>query len=272
MVNVTQTLKRVAEHAAYVDANVMGHKRFFTALCGSQNYGLEDAESDVDTKSLMVPTFDSLVFARQRLSKTIEVAPTVEHADVKDMREMFATFLKQNVNFLEILFTMYVDVAPGFELYYDTLFENRELIAHYNPYQALRTMCGMAFEKYHAFDHPYPAAKEKLERYKYDPKQLSHMLRLKEFVVRYLDGAPYEECLRTERSAYLLAVKRGILPLAEAQHLREDTKTWFDHFLANRVRSLPNKSNPVVEELLNDITYSVFTTFYKNHQMIESNT
>ena len=151
-------LRRVTEHAAFASAQEPNHVRFFTALQGSQNYGTDDAESDVDTKSLFIPTFAALVFNSKRLSRTLEVAPTIEHADVKDVREIFSCFLKQNINFVEILFTDYVDVNPQFVDLYAKLHEKREEIAHYNPYLSLRTMCGMMYEKYHALEHPLPCS------------------------------------------------------------------------------------------------------------------
>ena len=237
---------RVREHADFVDANVKGHVRFFTALQGSQNYGLDDQFSDVDTKSLFVPTFGSLVHGSKRLG---------------------TTFLKQNVNFLEILFTPYVSVAPGFQPFYDELYAMRETVAHYNPYQALRTMCGMAFEKYHAFDHPYPAAMEKLNKFGYDPKQLSHMLRMKEFVVRYSSGEPYQDCLFTKDREYLLDVKRGLYSLDEAQTVREDTNVWFQNFLNGTVRMMEERRNSQVEEFLRDLTFRLFTYCYTQYNM-----
>ena len=237
---------RVREHADFVDANVKGHVRFFTALQGSQNYGLDDQFSDVDTKSLFVPTFGSLVHGSKRLG---------------------TTFLKQNVNFLEILFTPYVSVAPGFQPFYDELYAMRETVAHYNPYQALRTMCGMAFEKYHAFDHPYPAAMEKLNKFGYDPKQLSHMLRMKEFVVRYSSGEPYQDCLFTKDREYLLDVKRGLYSLDEAQTVREDTNVWFQNFLNGTVRTMEERRNSQVEEFLRDLTFRLFTYCYTQYNM-----
>lgn len=259
--------KRVTEHALYVDATVKNHTRFFTALQGSQNYGLHDEFSDVDTKSLMVPTFESLVFARKRLSQTLEVAPTVEHADVKDVREMFSCFLKQNVNFLEILFTPYVDVPKEYEHLYQRLYTMRESIAHYNPYQALRTMCGMAYEKYHAFNHPYPSAMEKLEQFGYDPKQLSHMLRMKDFVFRYVNGESYEACLVPSDPDYLLAVKRGLHPLAKAQEVREETKLWVDNFLKEQKNLVSNKEDVGVARKLDELTYELFTSCYQTKNM-----
>ena len=95
-----KVLKRVFEHAEYVENQLPDYSRIFTALQGSQNYGLADVESDVDTKTLVLPMFKELVFAKKHISTTLKVAPTIEHADVKDIREMFTCFRKQNINFV----------------------------------------------------------------------------------------------------------------------------------------------------------------------------
>lgn len=260
-------LRRVTEHAAFASAQEPNHVRFFTALQGSQNYGTDDAESDVDTKSLFIPTFAALVFNSKRLSRTLEVTPTIEHADVKDVREIFSCFLKQNINFVEILFTDYVDVNPQFVDLYAKLHEKREEIAHYNSYLSLRTMCGMMYEKYHALEHPYPAALEKIAKFGYDPKQLSHLLRVKYFLLNYLDGMPYAECLKPNDAEYLRAVKRGLYPHDAARKLADDTKLWIDNFLSETKTKIPNICNVDVEMFLDDLTYQLFERCYQNYNM-----
>lgn len=259
-----KVLKRVFEHAEYVENKMPDYPRIFTALQGSQNYGLADAESDVDTKTLVIPVFEELVFAKSRVSTTLEVTPTIEHADVKDVREMFNCFRKQNINFLEILFTPYVDVNPLFTDHYAALFDEREAIAHLNPYQGLRAMVGHLMEKYHAFDHPYPSIAWKIEKYHYDPKQLHHMLRFKEFLTRFfVDGDSYEDCLLPKHPADLLAIKRGSLPYEYACELREETKLWADEFLAEWKVKLPNEENKATSQFMDELVMDMFMKAYK---------
>ena len=102
---------RVEEHADYVKGQIGEEVWFVTALQGSQNYQMSDEHSDVDTKSIVIPSFRSLVFNDKRTSKTLEVAPTIEHSDVKDMREMINCWKKQNINFIEIIFTKWYTVT-----------------------------------------------------------------------------------------------------------------------------------------------------------------
>lgn len=235
----------------------------FTALQGSQNYKLDDEMSDIDTKTLVVPFLRNLLFDKKRMSTTLEVAPTIEHADVKDVREMFNCFKKQNINFVEILFTKYVHVNHTFMPVYRELVQRKEDIAHYNRYQALKAMCGNMMEKYYAFDHPYPSAMDKINQYGYDPKQLHHLLRFKDFLIRYFKDEPYSECLVPQDREYLLAVKRGLLPLNDAQQLREETKAWMEKFLEEKSKTIPNECNQELDTWMDDLLYSSFARFYE---------
>jgi predicted nucleotidyltransferase len=78
---------------------------------GSGNYGLDYEGSDVDTKLIVTPTLDDIIFVRKPVSTT-HVRDNDEHIDFKDIRLMFQTFRKCNLNFTEILFTKYKVVNP----------------------------------------------------------------------------------------------------------------------------------------------------------------
>jgi predicted nucleotidyltransferase len=83
-------------------------------LQGSQNYGLDVFNSDVDTKLIITPTFEELVFNKSPHSTT-HIRANDEHIDFKDIRLYMLTFRKQNLNFLEILYTPYKIVNPKYE-------------------------------------------------------------------------------------------------------------------------------------------------------------
>lgn len=175
-------------------------------LQGSQNYGLDYEGSDIDTKCIVLPTLDDLIFNRKPVSTT-HVLPNEEHLDLKDVRLYFQTFRKQNLNFMEILFTKYKIVNPLYEPYWNRLIENNEQIAHYNPVGAVKTMKGIAMEKYHAMEHRYPSKIDIIDKYHYDGKQLHHLLRVREYLIRYINGEPYKDCLVTNCGEYLKLVK-----------------------------------------------------------------
>ena len=73
-------------------------------LQGSQNYKLDNEQSDIDTKAIVLPTFDDFIDNRPAVSTKLIVGNN-EQMDVKDIRVMFEVLKKSNINFLEILFT-----------------------------------------------------------------------------------------------------------------------------------------------------------------------
>ena len=123
---------------------------------GSMNYGLDYEGSDIDTKCFLVPTLEDIIFNKKPISTT-HIRANEEHIDFKDIRLFLTTVRKQNLNFMEILFTKYKIVNPTYEQYWNRLIENNEQIARYNPVGAVKTMKGIAMEKYHAMEHRYPS-------------------------------------------------------------------------------------------------------------------
>src|SRR5574344_1711318 len=94
-------------------------------LQGSQNYGLDYEKSDIDTKLIVIPSFEDIAFNRKPVSTT-RVRENDEHIDFKDIRLYMQTFRKQNLNFLEILFTDFKIVNPEYAPYWDVLINHRE--------------------------------------------------------------------------------------------------------------------------------------------------
>ena len=156
--------KRVQEH--YDWAVGAGYEVVGVFLQGSWNYNekLCDDESDVDTKCLVLPTFEDFCLGKKLVSTT-HVMENEEHCDVKDLRLYMNCFKKQNVNFVEILFTEFYVLNPKYEKLFKPMFENREEVARYDEKAALNCMVGMAYEKEKALEHPYPATKDKIEKY-----------------------------------------------------------------------------------------------------------
>lgn len=168
MTREERIMNGVKDH--WADAQKSGQKPQFTLgifLQGSQNYCLDYEDSDIDTKLIVLPTFKNIIHNDSPISTTF-VRENDEHTDYKDVRLYVKNFMKQNINFLEILFTNFCIVNKRFEEDWLGLRLNREKIAHYNRFRALKAMKGMTLEKYAALEHPYPSKKEVLERYGYD--------------------------------------------------------------------------------------------------------
>ena len=231
--------------------------RIIGVFCqGSQNYGLDYEGSDIDTKCFLVPTLEDIIFNKKPISTT-HIRANEEHIDFKDIRLFLTTVRKQNLNFMEILFTKYKIVNPIYEQYWNRLIENNEQIAHYNPVGAVKTMKGIALEKYHAMEHRYPSKADLIDRDGYDPKQLSHLIRVREYLSRYIAGERYANCLQTNYPRHLVAVKRTdklYYSLTDAREVAEEelrlVVKMADEFAA------AHKDDPVdekVDELLDQV-------------------
>lgn len=179
-------------------------------LQGSQNYYLDYEGSDIDTKAIILPNFNDFVLNKKPVSTTHEFE-NKEHLDIKDIRLMFDCFKKQNINFLEILFTDYFILNPTYEDLFKPLMDNAELIAHYNNYAGINCIAGMVFEKRKALTHRYEGLAETIDKYGFDPKQLHHILRCREFLERFCRNVPYKECLIPTNPKYLIEVKKNPL-------------------------------------------------------------
>ena len=228
-------------------------------LQGSQNYGLDYEGSDVDTKLIVVPSFRDICLNKKPVSTT-HVRANDEHTDWKDIRLYMETFRKQNLNFLEILFTDFYIINPMYKEEWDRLVEAREFIARMNPYRAVKSMKGIALEKFHAMKHRYPSKADIIDKYGYDGKQTSHQIRVYDYLRRYIAGEDYESCLRP--SDYLLEQimnykKLNVYSLEEARGTAlayiERTVEMADKFCAEH----EDREEPWVRELLEDVSYNI---------------
>lgn len=200
-------------------------------LQGSQNYDLDiydcDYKSDIDAKAIILPTMDDVILNKQPVSNTI-VLDNNEHIEVKDIRVMKEMFIKQNISYIELLHTKYFIVNSKYIKYVEDLLSIKDDISTINKNQFLRCIKGMSMEKYKALEHPYPTIKDKIDKFGYDPKQLHHILRLNEFVERYLvNKEKLSDCYISNIKDELIRTKKGFYNLEQARILAcmYDTKT-----------------------------------------------
>ena len=227
-------------------------------LQGSQNYGLDTPDSDIDTKLIVVPSFRDIVLDVRPVSTT-HIRANNEHIDFKDIRLYMETFCKQNLNFLEILFTDYRIINPLYIDYWRVLIEHREEIARMNPYRAVKSMQGIAKEKYHAMEHRYPSKIDIINAYGYDPKQVSHLVRVRDYLDRYVEGELYEKCLRPSREFFdlIMNLKLGKFSLIEARVIAEEHLSHIDKISKDFYEKNEDKEDPEMRELLQDISYQI---------------
>lgn len=242
----------------YKDALDHFSENQIVALClqGSQNYGLDDETSDIDTKLLVTPSFKDLAYNNDPVSHTY-VRENNEHIDFKDIRLYMDMFRKQNINFMEILFTDYYVVNPIYRHLWQRLIDNRESIGRYNPYQAVMCISGNAMEKYKRLSWPYPSRKEIVLKYGYDPKQLTHLLRFEDFLERYITEEPYEDCIIPKNLEELREVKKGVYSLDEATKMADAAIAHITKMRDDYCNFHSNVYNPAIEDLLQSIQYKM---------------
>ena len=228
-------MARMREHLVPVLEHCRGGWVGLFLQC-SQNYNLDYEGSDIDTKAIMLPSFSDFVLNAKPLSTT-HIMENNEHVDFKDIRLMFDCIKKQNVNFVEILFTPYSIINPEYADLFQPVLDAREEIARYNNYAGMNCIMGMALEKQKAMEHPYPATMDKIEAFGYDPKQLHHALRLREFMTR-----------EVKRGCYSLKEARALMSTA-IQSMTEDKKRYMD--------TVPVSINQHANEVLQKATVEI---------------
>lgn len=228
-------------------------------LQGSQNYGLDTELSDIDTKIIVLPSFEDVILNRKPISHTL-VLPNNEHCDVKDIRLMFDCFRKQNINFLEILFTRWKIMNPEYDDLFYSVLHNREMIASYSPRCAFDCMNGMIVQKHKSMFKPTPATQKVIDQYGYNGKDLCHMIRIVAFMLDRINGVSFEGALMmrgTLRNEALLA-KNHLYALGEATEMAHaiDRQAKFLHscFIANDLAA-PNRQ---VDNLFESVLKNIF--------------
>lgn len=255
-------IKRVSEHLDHYRAN-SPNDWVGIFLAGSQNYGLDYESSDVDTKVIVLPTLKEVAMMKPMTSHVL-VMPNNEHVEVKDVRLMFDCYRKQNINFVETLFTRYSILNPRYAELFQSLLSERETIARYNNYSAMSCMLGAIRNKHKSLTKPTPASADIIQKYGYEGKQLHHMERLLEFMKRYVSGEPYADCLISKQREYLISLKKNELPCPEALQRAKRVVDEAVVVCAEYMRSTPRHIRVEVEALMDKVQLSLISECLTN--------
>ena len=213
---------------------------------GSQNYGLDYIGSDIDTKCIILPTLENICLNKQATSYT-HVRANNEHIDFKDLRVITGDFKKQNINFLEILFTKYRIINKDYEKLFDRMFTYNEDIARYDNYRFVRATAGMSMEKKKALELDRPSQHDEIIKYGWSTKQLHHLMRLNTFLKRWIAGVPFAECLIEPNSEELTIFKQYGHSIKTLEQAREIART-----LDNETNSIKEKYIETHEHIINE--------------------
>lgn len=248
-------MARINEHLSAVKARY-GDRWVGIFLYGSQNYGLDDENSDIDTKAIVLPSFPDFV-CNQKPVSTVHIMENNEHVDIKDIRLMFDCIKKQNINFVEILFTKFFILNPVYADLFQPVLDSREEIARYNNYAGMNCIMGMAYEKQKAMEHPYPSTADKIAKFGYDPKQLHHAVRLWWFMQSYVNGLAYADCLAFVPRMWFIDIKHGVYSLEEAREkisaCINDMRQWKQDYMDHTPLSINRHADEVLKTAMVEI-------------------
>lgn len=226
---------------------------------GSQNYGLDCSGSDIDTKCIVLPTLEEICLNKQATSYTY-IRANNEHIDFKDLRVISKDLLKQNINFLEILFTKHKIVNEDYAKLFDRMFTYNEDIARYDNYRFIRATAGMSMEKLKALTLDRPSQHDEIVKYGWSTKQLHHLIRLNTFIKRWVNDEAFEDCLIDPRSEYLTMIKQdghSMFTLDEAKFLAkkydDETNAIKEEYIATHEHVI----NEDVSNMINNVVVDI---------------
>jgi predicted nucleotidyltransferase len=195
------------EHFEYVKerANLDENQYIGIFLYGSQNYGVATENSDIDTKLIYVPTLEQLLNNSDK-TKTYELE-NGEHCELMSISHLVKNFRKQNINFLEILYTPYHLLYANYaDIYKDYFVAQRELISHYDIKQAVRSISGQAIHT--------------LTQNPLDGKKVGNGYRLFNFLTQYIKGDNYIYCLTPNKT-----IRDHVITLKQTTTLPDSSMT-----------------------------------------------
>lgn len=233
--NILDTLQSYKEHI-----EAQGYYVYCIMLKGSQNYNLSDEESDIDANAILIP---KLADIRSNIKPKFTF-PTGEVTchNIYSFAEIVA---KGNPQWSEAVNSKYVLGEPL------DMFKKYSI----NP-SALK---GMFMEKVHALDKRYPSRAKYIDKYGWDGKQLHHLIRLYDLLVK--DKIIHE--YHGKDREYMLSIKRHKFPLT-----KEDAFLLRDEYVEKFNKIYEEKKTtyipiPIDYELIDSIVMKHYYISYK---------
>lgn len=258
--------KRVQEH--YDETVALGYDVIGVFLQGSWNYGLGWEGSDVDTKAIVVPSFEDLALGRKPISKT-HVLENGEHIDLKDVRLMIDCYKKQNINFVETLFTPWRLISQKYIQEFFPLINEREAVAQYNSARLISCIKGNLKNEESRLFKETPGTEKNINLYGCDVKSLSHIVRYMDFYNSFfVEKKSYADSLVPERLEEILRFKKGEFYWAEAQVVFKELEEFYSKMEA-KYKELPNEPSGYVDVLFNDVLLKIFKKMCKEYMIKE---
>ena len=180
-----------------------------------------------------------------------------EHTSITDIRNYFSSLRKQNINFIETLFSPWIIVNKKYKDEFKQLFDNRELIARYNEYKAIKTIGGISIDRYKAIQNLNSKKADVIKKYGYDGKAVSHLIRIYAFLKRYIHNFPYQDCIipDDEEKEIILFFKRNYANKEEGLSVAKNMFDAIQKEVNDYINTHEETINTEIESILEDVQY-----------------
>lgn len=112
-----------------------------------------------------------------------------------------------------------------------------------------------------------PANKPELEKWGYNAKDLSHLVRIYDLAKRYSEGEEFSKCLKNDFSYYTYMIKRHLCDEADskekAEKMRDDILYKMHELELKYNSNRENIYNKDADEILNSVLYDVCSTYLR---------
>ena len=188
------------QHIDFFEHEYPQDRLFVFSPVGSWNYNCADEYSDVDTKFIVVPSMTDIV--NNNCDSFTHIFPNDEHCEIVDIRNFAKSIKKGNPQFLEILFSNYIEYnSEFFGEEVNILLQNREEISRCNTPNTMRAFLGMA-------DRNHQLCKIRGSE-DHANKWLYQLVRIEECMKKFFQGSTFEDCLVTTQRDRLLEIKNN---------------------------------------------------------------
>ncbi len=239
--NNNQIFKELSNYKKILEEK--GYYVIYVGLYGSQNYNLHDEESDIDVKTIILPSLHDIIF-RKVTSTTIECEKG--NIDVKDLLTFYEVIRKGNFSYIESIQTPY-SIGDKYI---------KELFSRFKVNK--KSVLGAMYEKRKALTHEYPSKHQEFEKWGYDPKQHHHILRLYDLLsydLLYNENKSYLRYEDTDiRRRELINFKRNVNNISktiiedDSDLIIEKAKNLIDYNYAYEVENIDDEINKYIED------------------------
>lgn len=230
-----QIMQRLNEHLEQYKS-VCSYDWFGIFLFGSQNYGLSDKNSDVDSRIIYFGP------ATERVREyTFENG---EHIEAITLIDFYKGLTLSDFQSLETLYSQFYIINPKWLKFWNSLVQIRQKISRMSEQKWLQRCKELLCLNYERYQKGEQQDRELFERCGCAVKQVAQLVRLNECLDKYCGGCPYDQVLVSSKKTQILDIKRGKLPKV----INDELSQLYFHTGLEKINNYTPKRNNIQTE------------------------